>query len=328
MMKYDELKDDVVGESMMNMQEFYGVQVKIILGLRAYLPDEWKHTAVTVKVKIDPMDGTMSSRIVFMDKNIDIEAGVTMESLYDDYLETKDLDLTLRRVAEALAKRLSKMKEDVRQTRDFELVRDKIVFNLVNTDNCSEMLMNCPHRNILDLSVVYRIVFKEESEIHSMNITNPLTDCWGITEDQLYELALDNMKRICPPFIKTFEELARGILKETYDIFFSPSDEEYGEGMWCCSTGDEMTESALSVPYALVQTEELARLADLIGSNLYVVASSRYEALAFSGTNVLDAEDLVKIVHGMNQEAVAPEDRLSDHVYFYDRASGELSIVA
>lgn len=67
----------------------------------------------------------------------------------------------------------------------------------------------------------------------------------------------------------------------------------------------------------------LAREAD---SGIFILPSSRHEVLLIPESEGTDAEGLSQMVRDVNQDAVAPEDRLSDHVYYYDKQTDEIRI--
>ena len=53
------------------------------------------------------------------------------------------------------------------------------------------MLKNCPHRNFLDLAVVYEIMLEPG---HFILIKNEMFDYHCMTEDELYHLAVKNVR--------------------------------------------------------------------------------------------------------------------------------------
>ena len=55
-----------------------------------------------------------------------------------------------------------------------------------------------------------------------------------------------------------------------------------------------------------------------LGGDFYVLPSSIHEVLLVPDTPDVSAVELQKMVQSVNMEQVAPEERLSDHVYHYD----------
>lgn len=64
--------------------------------------------------------------------------------------------------------------------------------------------------------------------------------------------------------------------------------------------------------------------AERIGHNLHIIPSSIHETLLCPDLGQIDKEKLDRIIKEINDTQVAPQDRLSDHAYYYDRAMDEI----
>ena len=82
----------------------------------------------------------------------------------------------------------------------FDKVKDRIVCRLVNPKRCKPAIDQLVHKSFLDMTMTFRIIVSfeeaEESTLISMPISNMLFSEWGITVDQLYEIAAKNTVRI------------------------------------------------------------------------------------------------------------------------------------
>ena len=70
----------------------------------------------------------------------------------------------------------------------------------------------------------------------------------------------------------------------------------------------------------------ISAFADNVGHDLFILPSSRHEVLLFPDLGDVAAGGLDGIVKEVNSSAVEPCDRLSDHVYYYDREMDEIRI--
>lgn len=70
----------------------------------------------------------------------------------------------------------------------------------------------------------------------------------------------------------------------------------------------------------------VAAFADKVGHDLFILPSSRHEVLLYPDSGQVSAEELDGIVKEVNNSEVEPCDRLSDHVYYYDREMDEIRI--
>lgn len=70
----------------------------------------------------------------------------------------------------------------------------------------------------LDLAVVYKIIFKKDSEgITSSDINNGMMAMLRVTEDELYTIAMKNTKEYYVPDIKSMTETLNDMMKESQD---------------------------------------------------------------------------------------------------------------
>ena len=61
------------------------------------------------------------------------------------------------------------------------------------------------------------------------------------------------------------------------------------------------------------------KVAELLGTNFYVLPSSIHELLILPDNGSMQLSELEAMVREVNATQVAPEDRLSDKVQYYDR---------
>lgn len=63
----------------------------------------------------------------------------------------------------------------------------------------------------------------------------------------------------------------------------------------------------------------MEKVAELLGTNYYVLPSSIHELLILPDNGSMQLSELEAMVREVNATQVAPEDRLSDKVQYYDR---------
>lgn len=62
------------------------------------------------------------------------------------------------------------------------------------------------------------------------------------------------------------------------------------------------------------------------GKNLYILPSSIHDIILILDSGDIKTEDLNKIIRQVNQEMVEEKEQLSDHAYYFDRNTGEVTI--
>ena len=201
---------------------------------------------------------------------------------------------------------------------------EKITFQLINTKKNSELLSTLPHREFLDLSIIYRLIVKNDaSGVHSIKITNELAKMIDMDESQLYDMAVINTEKLFPPVVKNLVDITRQsliedgfnaeMIDELIPITTSPTP-------MIIITNNRNLDGAAVILYKNVLNE----IANKLKSDLYLLPSSIHEIIAIQAGD--DPDILSEIVSEINKEEVSDEDILSDSVYLYRRETGKITI--
>lgn len=288
-----------------------------------YLPEKYKDMDVQVHPvkKVNCMlDGI---NLVGENRERGMWPTIYINDMYEHYKDGNDLQTVLK----SAAVRMEWLMEESRQVPQikFEDAKDNIVFQLVNTEQNKEMLRDMPHRKFQDLSIIYRWVVKmDEKGIQSTAIDNRLAERLGFGEKQLYNLAMENTKRILPPSIQSLNEIARSIFIESgmpEEIADKMIQETSLEKEMYVITNDRNINGAATMLYE----NELHKLSEKIGTNLFIMPSSVHEVIAVS-VDELNPNELAQMVSEINMEQVVLEERLSNQVYFYDKDLREITL--
>ena len=83
--------------------------------------------------------------------------------------------------------------------------------------------------------------------------------------------------------------------------------------------------------YGAVEMLNLSLLAEYAKErdrDLYILPTSIHEVMVIEAMQEVAGRELKSIVMSMNREEVSAEERLSDHVYYFSRKDGKISIAA
>ena len=187
------------------------------------------------------------------------------------------------------------------------------------------MLAEAPNRQFQDLSIMYRWVIKvEDAGVQSTVVRNNLAEQLGLSEEQLFKLAVENTRRIFPPTIKNMNEVIRdmfmkdGMPPEIAEMMIGEMPPD--QAMYVISN-DRGLNGAISMLYE----DKLHGLAEEIGTDLYIMPSSVHEVIAVS-SNMGDPNELAQMVAEINMDQVSLDERLSNQVYHYDKDLRKLSL--
>lgn len=192
--------------------------------------------------------------------------------------------------------------------------QEDISFKLINTAENQALLKDLPHREVLDLSLIYYIetVGFGHSQKVSINITKELMALMGISsEEELHEIAKRNMLREDNILISSLGETLCGMVDA--DI---PDDILHDTGMLVLSAKNYTFGASV-----LAINEVLKKCFDIYHCGFYILPSSIYEVLAVPEWKN-DAKTLADMVKDVNREQVDLNERLSNNIYHFNMEQG------
>lgn len=214
---------------------------------------------------------------------------------------------------------------------DFDQVKDKIAAKIVGAEKNEKLLSQRPHTMVDDLAVTYCVMLhKNEQEVVSEPITNELLSTYGISLEELHETAIQNMDSLMPGSFKSMWQVMKEkmlpdmiaqcdgnveIAQKMVDTMFPPDS-----GNLYVLTNEPSINGASVV----LNDKFMDEVAEKVGDQFYILPSSIHELLVVPKDAGLGRNELEQMVQEVNATEVAPEERLSDHVYVYDAVNHEL----
>ena len=251
---------------------------------------------------------------------------VGIKYYYEKYREKENIQSILKELAGSIVE-LHDIKKEVEDIVDLDNVQHNILYAVVNTEANREFLENAPHRQLQDLSVVYRIRLgnDEYGKEISMKINNDIMNQMELTEQNLFDLASENTNRIYPAKAVSMEEQIREILQrqgmdnETIDVLVDARMLRESP-LWVVKNDAPVGGAAI-----IANTDVFDELSQKIGDDLYIIPSSVHEVLVMpAGQN--DALKLADMVLDINRTETLLADRLSNQIYKYDKENKEITM--
>lgn len=266
-----------------------------------------KNNGVVLDAFCISMPGSACSPIVYPD------------SLYEQYRSGKTVEAIAAETIDA-ARMEAPVSDGFRsELCDFEKMKDRIALRLVSAEQNADFLKDVPWIPFLDLAVVFYVSLGfARGGASTISIHNRLAESWEASAETLFELAKNNTPRLLPSTVRRLEEL-----------LFGPafSDEEGTGGAGILPLYVLTNSSGVFGSACLLDTAVLDAFAEKAGSDFLVFPSSIHEVLLLPDAPDLDYDGLHEMIGKINLEAVLPEDRLSDSLYFYSRSEHALTIL-
>lgn len=282
-----------------------------------HLPEEFKGSKVELH-EVTKVNQTLDGLVVL--KPNDVTApNVYINHLYEHYVNGDSIQDCLTQCAEVIVRGYDEMKEMNPQI-DESTMKDNIIMVLVNKEQNKEMLTNVPHRDFQDLAVVYRWVVDISSKgMASSIVNNKLAERTGMTEPDLFQLAVENTKRLLPAKILPMSEVIKEMLPFEMlemgmaDALLAEIESEPTKTMYVLTN-----ESNINGAACMLYENNLHELAEKVGTDLYILPSSIHESILVS-VEMGEPDDLAQMVSDINMDCVDIADRLSNNVYHYDK---------
>ena len=290
-----------------------------------YLPDELKHLEVNIS-SVQKVNKTQDS-LSMVDPDMGtykMGPSISVSEFYDDYLMLGDLNEVLTCAANIMVEGYQDMPQVISEL-DFSTAKDNIVFELINTKKNEELLKGIPHREMEDLSVIYRWMIDVEEDAFSGAIVNDsLANRLGLNEEELFALATQNTSQRLPVTCRSMREVLAGLMiddgmpMEMLDVMF---EDHPVKEMYVISN-----EMGLHGAASILYDEPLQEVAQLLGEDLYILPSSIHEIIVVP-CSMGEPEHLSEMVKDINAGVVRAEEVLSDNVYVYDKNTRSISMV-
>lgn len=241
---------------------------------------------------------------------------INMNLMYDSYVRTGDLDQVCERAANTMQEALNTAKNiRINFDMDFEGVKDKICYKLVNREANAELLEHVPNTPYLDLNYVYYIVVENNEDcLQTCLIKDGMAEKLGVTTEQLHSIAQENTRKMFPEKILEM----RAVLMELYDSKGIELDDEELQDLQQEDFNNMIViSSTRGKNGAVLMTDPEVRqqVFDKIGGDFYMCFSSIHECIAMP-TSSMDPDTFAVVVHDVNMCNVDLCERLSNQVYY------------
>ena len=244
-------------------------------------------------------NGTRRTGILFKQEDSNLAPTIYLEEFYQKYLKGQQVPDLADSICSIYQEIRVKKTCDCQNLFDFNHVKEHIVYKLIRRDANEELLKQIPYEPFLDLAVVYYIqIDNTRFGSAAIQIRNEHLRYWRVEKEEIRRLAEKNTPRIYPAQI---QQIVR--------FMYVATNEQ-------CSLG------AAVMRYP----DFREKVRGMIRGDFYILPSSIHEVILVPESFGLEPERMQEMVKEINQTGVAPEEVLSDSVYYFD--GEEIRIVA
>lgn len=281
--------------------------------------------------KISKNNGILLDAITLYREGQKISPNIYVNAYYEQYRMGRPIDWIMQQMIIDYEEKMEEADTlQVDNVYNFEEVRTKIVLRLINRERNELELQHCPHIPFLDFAITFRyLAAKDALGVASSIISNQEFNAWGITVEELYEIALCNTMQHFPwrmdSLAKVITEcLSKDMRKllpaDVYEAMQEAMSKQCGGNMFVL-TNDVGINGATCILYEKV----LENFAKVQERNILILPASVHEVILVPEEEDTDELFFSKLVVEANQSSVGLIDLLSDRIYYYDRERKEIT---
>lgn len=283
-----------------------------------------------VKVSIRDItknNGVVLTGLTFTQEDVNISPTIYLEDFYKKYQNGTGIEDILAEIKEIYYK--SKLDKDIDMAffTEYEMAKSHIVYKLIHYDKNRELLKEIPHREYLDLAIVYYyLVDMKEFSNATILIHNKHLEYWKVNEEALYNLATKNTPRLLNVHFCGMMDVLKEITEEEFwleDVqqnklskskeFLEGNAPKDATGMYVLSNVSRLYGAA-----TILYDGILERCYEQLGGNFFILPSSVHEVILVPDSETVTREKLSQMVKEVNATQVEMQEQLSDFVYYYN----------
>ncbi len=275
-------------------------QEKII----AYIKENISENEKVFIQSVPKNNGIKLDGLVIIQDEMNIAPTIYLNYYYQKYQEGMDFSEICREILENYKTNKPSIPIDIHFFTDFEKIKSRIVYRLINFRQNLELLDDVPYVRFLDLALVfYCLLPAYEEQNASIQIRMSHLDLWKTSLRELIRLSEQNTPRLLEWEIQDMAS----VVEENAHL---PSEDCYP--MLILSN-----KSHLNGAGCILYKDLLKNLSRKLDMDFFILPSSVHEVILLP-TKTKDAMgELSAMVKEINAAEIAREDILSDHAYYY-----------
>lgn len=202
---------------------------------------------------------------------------------------------------------------------DYEKVKDRLAYRIVNFEKNKELLQTVPHIRYLDFAIVFYCLLKVSDKGNATILINSRhLKLWHITAAELYRQTSQTTPELLPCHFRSMS----AVLSEMTD----QKEAEASGAADSCPLYMLTNYRKLYGACCMLYPHLLEDISAKLNADLIILPSSIHELIIMPADSRSQCEELSGLVSEINLTELHADEVLSDHVYYYSREEQELSM--
>ncbi|MCR5836690.1 MAG: DUF5688 family protein, partial [Lachnospiraceae bacterium] len=299
--------------------------------------------------KVLKNNGVELDALMVVREGVNASPTIYLNYYYDQFISGKNIEDIIREIYSMFSKELGDVEFNIEDFADFEKIKNKIAFKVINTEKNKRLLKKVPHIEIMDLSIVFYCIIKcNKNENATTLIYNHHLSMWNVSTETLYEIASKNTPVLLPYEIRSMEDIIMEMIKEK-----RCAESEVDDTSECVVNetvfydGEEAEALTNMIMEEIEKTDEpkmyvltnkfrmygactmfyngvLKDFAQEHQKDIIILPSSIHEVIIIPMEEHMSSKDFESVINDVNNEEVIPEEILSGHAYIYRRSDDKI----
>lgn len=269
-------------------------------------------------------NGVILHGLLVLGENRNVAPTIYLDTFLEAYEAGATFGSIIQRLEDICREDMLRESVDMEFFRSFERVRDRICYRLIGRKGNEELLEDIPYIEFLDLAICFYYAYHGDAlGDGTILIHNSHMELWDTCTAELFGLAKRNTQKLFPWVCSSLAEVLEEIGAEDGGQASAGEDIFLREMPLQVLSNAKRTHGAICMLYP----DLLDGLAGKGQRNFYILPSSIHEVILLTDTGAESAGELKKMVTEVNRTQVAPEEVLSDSLYYYDSTDKRVKII-
>lgn len=264
---------------------------------------------------------------------------IYLNAYYNDFAKGVAIEDIVEKIVDVYEAHKLESPVDVSDFMDFDSIKNRIACKVINRDLNQKLLEDVPFDSVLDMAIVFYVVFDiTQFGNASILIHNSHLEAWGISKEELSEIAHKNTPEILGVTIQSMADVIGAMLRSDLqrNMGFEADEQTIDEML------EQMTADADNNMYVLTNTNKLngavlMTYPEILKEfaiqhhveRMVLIPSSIHEALIIIGDEILNSgyDYFNSMVQEVNTNNVAEDEILNDHCYLYTLEENKLTMI-
>lgn len=290
--------------------------------------------------EVQKNNGVILQGLLILSEKQNVSPTIYLKPFWEAYEGGVAFAELVRRMLQIYREDMPEQSIDMSFFKQFECVKDRICYRLVNAEQNKELLEKIPHIAFLDLAICFYYAYEGEAlGKGTILIYHTHAELWQTDAQELMQLAEENTKRLFPWECSSMETVVRELMeRRNQDILKFDGRCEGMSATWGIAGEEEAFWE--NIPMQILSNDSrvygaacilypglLSEIAEKEDANLYLLPSSVHEVIIMPDSGREEPLALKSMIYEVNRTQLEPEEVLSDSLYYFERSGKNIKVI-